>query len=99
MGRRVVAFWNFLTRVRRKRCAPEKLLFLVPSCMQNSDCKQNIAHDITQCKRCGRCKVGEVVALAEKLGAKAAPCKDTDVDMAEVKAAVVRLTGQSVPED
>ena len=129
---------------------PERLLFLVPSCLQNSDCKQNLAHDITQCKRCGRCKVAEVLALAEKLGAKAAvatggrlalqmakddaidgviavacvkeltegmralfpkavlgvvnmqphgPCKDTDVDMAEVRAAVARLTGQSPTGD
>ena len=150
MGRRMVAFWNFLTHVRRKRCAPERLLFLVPSCLQNSDCKQNIAHDITQCQRCGRCKVADVLALAERLGARAAvatggrlalqmakdkavdgviavacvkeltegmralfpkavlgvvnmqphgPCKDTDVDMAAVKAAVERLTGQSIPDD
>jgi len=150
MGRRMVAFWNFLTHVRRKRCAPERLLFLVPSCLQNSECKQNIAHDITQCERCGRCKVGQVLALAEELGAKAVvatggrlalqmardeavdgviavacvkeltegmravfpkavlgvvnmqphgPCKDTDVDMAAVRAAVVRLTGRSMAED
>ena len=146
----MVAFWNFLTHVRRKRCAPERLLFLVPSCLQNSECKQNIAHDITQCQRCGRCKVADVLALAERLGASSAvatggrlalqmakdkavdgviavacvkeltegmralfpkavlgvvnmqphgPCKDTDVDMAAVKAAVERLTGQSIPEN
>ena len=54
MGRRFIQFMNFVYRLRRKRCRPEELLILVPSCLQCSDCRQKVTSDIRECARCGR---------------------------------------------
>ena len=72
MGRRMVKLYNFLTRVRRSRCKPENLLVLVPSCLQRSDCPQRITNDIKDCRRCGRCKIKDVIELTEKYGTRCA---------------------------
>ncbi len=68
MGRRLVKLLNSVTRFRRSRCKPEELLLLVPMCLQNSQCTQKIANDINECRRCGRCKVKDLVELSEKYG-------------------------------
>ena len=72
MGRRIVKFWNALTRLRRPRCEPGRLLILFPSCLQFSECPQKITHDLGRCKRCGRCKVKDILELSEKYGAQCA---------------------------
>ena len=59
---------NALTKARRKTCRPERLLLLFPSCLQYSKCKQNIRNDLGECKRCGRCKVKDILELAEEYG-------------------------------
>lgn len=43
------------------------ILLLVPRCIQNSECRQNIAKDIDLCRRCGRCKVKDILDLGEEL--------------------------------
>ncbi len=72
MGRRVVKAFNLLTRLRRTRCKPEELLILTPSCLQRSDCPQKITNDINECRRCGRCKVKDLIELGEKYGVRCA---------------------------
>lgn len=72
MGRRIVKLMNGLTRLRRSRCDADRILILVPNCLQNSDCNQNITTDIQNCKRCGRCKVKDVIELAEEYGCQVA---------------------------
>ncbi len=72
MGRRMVKLFNFLTRVRRVRCRPQNLLVLVPSCLQRSACPHRITNDISNCRRCGRCKVKDVIELSEKYGTRCA---------------------------
>jgi len=72
MGRRIVRLMNMLTRLRRSRCAPERLLILLPSCLQCSECEQKVTNDVANCKRCGRCKVKDLVELAERYGCRIA---------------------------
>ncbi len=72
MGRTIIKFFNSITRLRRSRCKPEDLLILVPSCLQNSECTQKITRDINKCRRCGRCKVRDVIELSEKYGTRCA---------------------------
>jgi hypothetical protein len=59
---------NWLTRFRKIKVKPENLLLLFPHCLQWSECKQNIVSDINNCKRCGKCRIGDLANLAEKLG-------------------------------
>ncbi len=72
MGRTIVKFFNSITRLRRARCKPEELLILVPSCLQSSQCTQKITRDINECRRCGNCKVKDVIELSEKYGTRCA---------------------------
>ena len=133
---------NRLTRLRRSRCTPQEMLILVPSCLQRSECPQKITNDIHECRRCGQCKIKDIIELGEKYGVRCAvatggrlavelvkdqdvkavvavacekelqagmaavfpkpglgvinlrphgPCKDTDVDLAEVEEAIAWL--------
>jgi len=72
MGRRMVKFMNFVTRMRRTRCKAEEILLLVPSCLQNSECRQKITNDIHECRRCGRCKIKDVLEMSERYGIRCA---------------------------
>ena len=41
---------------------------LLPSCLQYSQCKQKISNDVAECKRCGRCKIKDVLELVDRYG-------------------------------
>ena len=68
MNKAIVALSNSFTKFRGKKCAPDKLLLLLPGCLQNSKCRQNLRHDPYQCQRCGRCKVKDMLELADEYG-------------------------------
>ncbi len=53
---------------KQKQFPPEKILLLLPHCFQISDCPIRITTDIDNCKRCGRCQVGEILKLRDKYG-------------------------------
>ena len=72
MGRRIIGLFNFITRARRARCAPGRLLILLPSCLQRSECEQKVLNDTANCLRCGRCKVKDVLELADEYGCRCA---------------------------
>lgn len=40
----------------------------MPACLQSSECTQKITNDINECRRCGRCKVKDMLELSEKYG-------------------------------
>lgn len=64
--------FNLVTRLRRSRCKAGRLLVLFPSCLQRSGCPHKITTDLSNCERCGRCKVKDVLELAEKYGCQCA---------------------------
>ena len=72
MGRRMVKFWNFVTRIRNPSCVPERLLILIPSCLQRTECDCNLAADVENCQRCGACKMADVLELSDRYGTRRA---------------------------
>lgn len=48
---------------------PEQILILLPHCLQYSDCDVKITHDVTKCKRCGRCVVSSLLDFSQSIGA------------------------------
>lgn len=72
MGSVLVRMMNGVTKLRRARCKPEELLVLLPSCLQNSQCKQRVTTNIQECLRCGRCKLKNVLELCEGYGVRCA---------------------------
>jgi hypothetical protein len=50
------------------RKSPDKIMLLLPHCLQNSECTKKVTNSVSNCVRCGRCKIGEIIETAEKKG-------------------------------
>jgi hypothetical protein len=61
-----VAINNQLVMAEARRVPPEKLLILLPQCLQNHECDVRITGKVENCKGCGKCKIKDLVALSEK---------------------------------
>jgi hypothetical protein len=57
---------NSMTKAQGKRLSGERLLVLLPHCLQIDKCHQNLTHDVELCKECGRCMVGELKKMAKE---------------------------------
>ena len=57
---------NELVRGEGHRYAAEKILLLMPHCIQNSRCKFRLTYDIDNCKRCGDCALAGLLDLRDK---------------------------------
>lgn len=68
---RVVSMVNRWTLRMGLRVTPEKVLLLLPHCLQHHECPHRITYSIHNCRRCGRCVVGELAALSEEAGVEA----------------------------
>lgn len=53
------------------RKSPDKILLLLPHCLQNSECRHKVTGNIYNCKKCGRCTIGTILEIVEKTGIKA----------------------------
>src|SRR3990170_2827029 len=54
--------------MRRKGFSPKKLLILMPHCIQFDDCKIKVTRNVRNCAGCGRCEIGELIALSDEFG-------------------------------
>lgn len=64
--RSFVAVNNELVMAEARKIKPEKLLVLLPHCLQYHECGVRIIWDIKKCKRCGKCKIKSLLELAEE---------------------------------
>ena len=66
--RSFVAINNQLVLAECGRVRPQKLLILLPHCLQFHECAVRITVDVARCKRCGKCRIKDLVELAERHG-------------------------------
>ena len=59
---------NALTIAQAKRVKGNRIMILLPHCLQIDICDRKITTDIHNCIKCGRCPVGDLVKLEEKYG-------------------------------
>lgn len=52
--------------VRKERPRAERILLLLPHCLQINECDIRITHNIYNCKRCGRCEIKDLIEIADK---------------------------------
>jgi hypothetical protein len=64
--RSFVAINNQLVLAEARTVKPDRLLILLPHCLQYHECTVRVTGDIGNCKACGRCKISELVALGTK---------------------------------
>lgn len=57
---------NHLVRQKNVKVPPEKLLLLSPHCIQQEACMYKITRNVENCRICGGCQVGEILALSKK---------------------------------
>ena len=49
----------------RHKIEPERLLMLLPHCLQRADCQRRITTDIDNCQQCGKCDIDALIKLAK----------------------------------
>ncbi len=62
---------NAMTKAQAKRLSGERLLVLLPHCLQIDKCNRNVTRDINNCRQCGQCLVGELKEAAQGFGVNA----------------------------
>lgn len=63
---------NELVSAEGLRVPAERILVLVPHCLQQSRCPQRLTYDVDHCRRCGLCDIGELLKLRDALGLRLA---------------------------
>ena len=63
-----IAVNNQLVRSNVGAVRPDRLLILLPHCIQINDCNIKITGDVHRCKGCGRCGIKDLVAISDKNG-------------------------------
>lgn len=61
---------NSLTLAQRRRIRGDKILFLLPHCLQIDVCNRKITSDIHNCVQCGKCPVGKLLDYEKKYNLK-----------------------------
>ncbi len=87
---KLVSLSNLITKLRMSKCPPSSLLILFPHCIQWSKCPQKITLDLGECRRCGKCKVKDLIELSEKYGVQVAVASGGRVALQRVKAEEIR---------
>lgn len=59
---------NSMTIAQAKRIRGDRLLILLPHCLQIDKCHRKITNDVNNCARCGQCPVSGLLELGEKYG-------------------------------
>jgi uncharacterized protein len=52
----------------RNGTPPKSILLLMPHCLQDSECQVKITFRVENCKRCGKCRIKDLIELSEKYG-------------------------------
>ncbi|OEH85753.1 hypothetical protein BHU72_02935 [Desulfuribacillus stibiiarsenatis] len=57
---------NQMVLAKKIKVPAERILLLLPHCVQNADCKHKITRDINNCVMCGRCPVNQLMEIRDK---------------------------------
>jgi hypothetical protein len=61
-----IAMNNSLVMSHRMKVKPDRILVLLPHCIQLSDCEIKVTGDIHKCVQCGRCSIKGLVDIGRK---------------------------------
>lgn len=66
--RKLVSLNNSYVMKKMKQKPPRKVAILLPHCIQNYSCPHKITSNIENCRECGLCKIGDLLALKRDMG-------------------------------
>ncbi len=55
---------------RDQKVKPEKMLVILPHCIQSSKCAYRMRNGLEDCRQCGSCNIGEIKGLVSKYGVR-----------------------------
>ncbi len=58
---------NQLVLAQKIKTTPDKILLLMPHCLQFHDCSVRITGNVENCKRCGKCHIRGLVDISENI--------------------------------
>ena len=61
-----IAMNNSLVISQKMKVKPDRILVLLPHCIQLSDCEIKVTGDIHKCAKCGRCCIKGLVEIGRK---------------------------------
>jgi hypothetical protein len=61
-----IAMNNSLVISQRQKIRPDRILVLLPHCIQLFDCEIKVTGDIRKCVQCGRCDIKGLVGIGQK---------------------------------
>ena len=61
-----VAVNNQLVRLLGRKVRPEKLMLLMPHCIQYEDCNMKVTRDVKECVSCGKCEVADLLVVSDE---------------------------------
>ncbi len=61
---------NHLVRSNTNRTRPNRLLVLLPHCIQDFECQIKITGNVKNCKGCGKCEIKDLIELADQYQVK-----------------------------
>ncbi len=59
---------NAMTIAQRRRIGADRVLVLLPHCLQIDVCNRKITNNLNNCARCGRCPVASILTMGERYG-------------------------------
>ena len=59
---------NQLTLNNCSGVPPDRVLILLPHCIQNADCAIRLSYSVDSCKRCGKCPIAGLLDLRDRFG-------------------------------
>ncbi len=59
---------NQMIKMMGKKVRPEKLLILMPHCIQFDNCKIKVTRNVMNCAGCGKCEIGGLLSISEEYG-------------------------------
>jgi hypothetical protein len=63
-----LAINNQMVRLIGRKIRPERILILMPHCIQFDNCKIKVTRNVENCAGCGKCEVGNLLDLAREYG-------------------------------
>ncbi|HVP56986.1 MAG TPA: DUF116 domain-containing protein [bacterium] len=61
---------NSLVRASARLVGGDRLLLLLPHCLQSFDCPHKVTSEVRNCHRCGGCEIADLIAMCDACGVK-----------------------------
>jgi hypothetical protein len=61
---------NSLVTTSSPLVAGDRLLLLLPHCLQSIDCPHRVTSEVRNCRRCGKCEIADLIDMCDRYGIK-----------------------------